>query len=246
MSINACTFLGSGLAPYWEIISLMKGMLLHLRRHLSLLSFRLTCLHILSTLSNVMDWSLPSSSKPAIRISSVIPNTLAILLNGSSIITWNMSLNVATSNNNPMYLYLPNGQENVNMMIPSNLRLCYPELASMGVRYLTPTILGRISFNVQSLCTGLGSALSSLAGSRHNCTLPLTFKTRTKLFHYSNILPMPHGTIISCFCSHSCSSLSGFWSTYATLLVGAWYGWLPSFACNLKVHSKHPIPEKNL
>ena len=42
--------------------------------------------------------------------------------------------------------------------------------------FISPS-LGRISFNVRHLCMGLISALSSLAWSRHNLTLPFAFRT---------------------------------------------------------------------
>ena len=40
------------------ILFLQKGMLVHMKRHLSLLSFRLAFRHILNTLSSVAFWSL--------------------------------------------------------------------------------------------------------------------------------------------------------------------------------------------
>ena len=45
---------------------------------MSLLSFRLACLHILRILSVVALWSLATSSNLTIRKSSVIPNTFAV------------------------------------------------------------------------------------------------------------------------------------------------------------------------
>ena len=63
MSVNTHTILGSGPKPCCEIISAKRGMLFHLKRHLSLLSLKFTGLHILSTLSNVPLWSLPNSTK---------------------------------------------------------------------------------------------------------------------------------------------------------------------------------------
>ena len=73
------------------------------------------------------------------------------------------------------------------------------------------------------------STLLKLTGSRSNCTLPLAFRTKTKLLHHSNI----SSTIIWCFCSWSSSSLSGSCGAYTILLGGAWYYQLPSITCNL-------------
>ena len=115
----------------------------------------------------------------------------------------------------------------------------------MSVRYLITASLGRISFNVGPLCTGLLSALLSLARFSHNCILPLAFRTRKKLLHHSHVSYTSSGTIICCFCSGCTSSLRVLWSTYA-ILVGAWYGWLPFFTYNLEVPSQHPIPRKTL
>ena len=109
ITVNACTSLGSGLIPYWEIVSPKKGMLVHLKRYLSLLSFKFTSLHILSILSNVTSWSLPSSSKPSVGMLLAKLNSLGIPLSSSSVFSWNMSLAGATPNNNHIYLYLPNG-----------------------------------------------------------------------------------------------------------------------------------------
>ena len=70
-----------GSHPFCESKSPKKGMLVHLKRHLSLLSFMFACLHTQSTLSNVSSWYLTSSLKPAIKMSSVILNTFGIPLN---------------------------------------------------------------------------------------------------------------------------------------------------------------------
>ena len=47
--------------------------------------------------------------------------------------------------------------------------------------------LNRMTFNVGLICTGLISAFISLAGSRHNLTLPFSLKTSTKLLHHSDV-----------------------------------------------------------
>ena len=45
ISVRAWTFLASGHTPYCEITLPKNGMLVHLKRHLSLLSFKFTCLY---------------------------------------------------------------------------------------------------------------------------------------------------------------------------------------------------------
>ena len=104
-----------------------------------------------------------------------------------------MSPSCATPNGNFMYLYLPNGQENVVKYdnYSFNFRLGLPKPASMSVRYLTPASFSRIVFNVGTLCIGLISTLLSMARSRQNHTLPLAFGTMTKLFHIPMSNPNP-------------------------------------------------------
>ena len=116
----------------------------------------------------------------------------------------------------------------------------------MSVKYLTSPGLDRILLNVGPLCVCLISDLLSMAGSNHNCILPLAFGTGTKLLHHLDISSTSKDTIICCFCSKSSSSLSGSSCDYAKLLWGDCYGQLPSFTCNLNVPSKHQIPEKDI
>ena len=84
------------------------------------------------------------------------------------------------------------------------------------MRYLTLTSLGRMSFKIGPLCAGLINTLLSLAGSRHNCTLPFAFCTRAKLLHHSEALPTSNGATVCCFCNLSSSSLSVCCGAYAT------------------------------
>ena len=106
--------------------------------------------------------------------------------------------------------------------------------------------LGRMSFRVQPLWTGLISTLLSLAGSKHNCTLQLAFGSRIKLLYHSAVSSTSNGTIMCCFCSLSSSSLSGCCGAYDTILGGVWYGWWLSFTLRLNVPLKHPIPVNTL
>ena len=76
ISISAFSSLGSGLEPSHDIISLNNGMLVHLKWYFSFFSFRLAFLQISSTLSTVLSWPLPRSSRPVFKISLVMPNTL--------------------------------------------------------------------------------------------------------------------------------------------------------------------------
>ena len=64
-----------------------------------------------------------------------------------------------------------------------------------------PASLGRMSFNVGPLCTGLISTSLSLARSRHSVTLSFALWTSTKLLHHLNVLYMLSGTIICCLCN---------------------------------------------
>ena len=75
-----------------------------------------------------------------------------------------------------------------------------------------PVSISGILFDVESLCTGLISALLSLAGYTHNCTLPLALGTRTKLLQHFNVSSTSRGTIICCSYSLYSSSFSGSWS----------------------------------
>ena len=85
MSTNTFNFLGSGVIQSYLMMTPKKGILVHLKWHLSLSSFRLTFLHIFNSLSTVSSWSLPSSSNPASKISSAMPNTLGSPWNSWSI-----------------------------------------------------------------------------------------------------------------------------------------------------------------
>ena len=117
-SVVACLwalelFSSLGLHLVMKLFLLKTGMLVHLKRNCSLLSFIFVCLNIKITFPNVSSRSLPCSSKPAIKISSAIPNTSCMLLNNSSVFFCNMCSVGAGLNGSLMYLYLPNGQENV-------------------------------------------------------------------------------------------------------------------------------------
>ena len=114
----------------------------------------------------------------------------------------------------------------------------------MSIRYLTPTSLDRMSMRVGPLCTSLINTLLNLARSRHKHTLPLLFGTRTMLLYHSDVLSTSNSKIIFCSYNLSSSSLSGCFSTYATLLGGAKDGWPPSLTFSLNMSSKHPIPVK--
>ena len=87
-----------------------------------------------------------------------------------------------------------------------------------------PASLGRISLNVRPLCTGVISALSSLAGSRQDLSLPFIFilGTSTKLLNHSYYSSMPRDANICCCYDVSSFSLRGSWSAYTTLLGGTW------------------------
>ena len=83
-SVVDLDFLESSLKPCHYIISPNNRMLIHPNRYLSLLSFRFYYQYIHSTFSNISSLFLSSSSKPAIKISSAIPNTFGMSLYNSS------------------------------------------------------------------------------------------------------------------------------------------------------------------
>ena len=64
----------SDLTPHLEITLPMNGMYVYLNKHFSLFNIRLTSLHVCYICSKFASWSLPSASKPAIRISLAMQN----------------------------------------------------------------------------------------------------------------------------------------------------------------------------
>ena len=138
MAVSAYTFLGSGFTLDHVIISLKNGMLVHLNRHLSLLSFILACLHILNMLLSVASWCLPMSLNPSMRMSSAIPNTFGSPGTAHPSFSGTYLQLVHTLSGSHIYLYLPKGQEKVvryDDCSPS-FKLWYPELALMGMSTL--------------------------------------------------------------------------------------------------------------
>ena len=105
MFVSTCTFLASGLTPYYNVSNNRN-----VGTPKKAFSFRLACQHILSNLCNDTSWFL-SSSNPKTRMSSAMQNTLGMLLQSLYIYFWNMSPAVTTPNDNHMYLYLPNGMK---------------------------------------------------------------------------------------------------------------------------------------
>ena len=97
-SVSAWNLLGSGLTPCCDIILPIRVMVIHLKRHFSLLSFRFSYLHVQGTFFCISSLSLPCSSKPAIKMSSVIPMTFGMPLNYSSIFVWNIPPTEAAPN----------------------------------------------------------------------------------------------------------------------------------------------------
>ena len=193
ISVRALTFLGSCQTPSLETISWKNWINVHLKWHLSLFSFKLTSWHHFSTPYTALLWSLPSLSYPVTRMSSAILKTFGMSLNISSILHWNMLPTGTALNGKHLYLYLPNWHGNVVRYddFLSGLRLWYLELASIIDMCLTPVSFGSISFSVGPLCIGLIGTWLSLAGSKHNHTLPFALGTTTKLLHHSDISSMP-------------------------------------------------------
>ena len=226
------------------MISPRNGTDVHLKWHQSLFTFRLTCLHMCSTLHDVSSWSLSSASYPTTNMSSAILNRLSNSSNISSIFLWNMSPASAALNGNCLYMYLPNWHANIMRYddLWSSFRLWYLELASIRERYFTLLCFNSISLSVGPLCTGLISAWFSCAGSWHNLTFQFALGCSTKQLHHSAVSSTPRDTMMYCFCNLFNSSSKGFYSAYALHLIDTWCGLLSSFSCNRNVSSKHPIP----
>ena len=62
MLVNAIGYCGLDCPPHLEITLPKNGTDVHLKHHLSLLSFKLMCLHICSTCHSISSWSLLSLS----------------------------------------------------------------------------------------------------------------------------------------------------------------------------------------
>ena len=74
----------------WKLSQQNIGMYVHLNKHFPLFSFKLACLHLFNTCSNLTSWSLAFISNIAIRISSAMPKTLGISLNNLPTFFWNI------------------------------------------------------------------------------------------------------------------------------------------------------------
>ena len=204
ISIRTLILHGSGCILVLDITSPKHGMDVHLKWHLSLLSFRLTSLHLCYTFLTVLSWSLPVYLYHTIKMSSAMPNIFDMSLKISSIICWNILPAGGTPNGSYLYLYLPNCHANVIRYddLSSSRKLWYPELTSIRESYLSLLSFGSILFEMGPLCTGLISAWFNCAGSRHSLTLPLALGTSTKLLHHSEVSLTSRDAIMSC-----CSSL---------------------------------------
>ena len=112
MSVTAWILFVSGLTPSYDIIFPKKRMLIHLNRHLFLLSFRFACWNIHSKFSSISPWFLLHSSKSTINMSSAILKIFGKPQNNSSTVFWKISPTGTPLNGSLMYLYLPNGHEN--------------------------------------------------------------------------------------------------------------------------------------
>ena len=103
-------------------------------------------------------------------------------------------------------------------------------------RHFTLFDLGKKLLSVGPLWTGLISAWLSPALSRHSLTFPLGFGTSTKLLHHPATSSMPSSVVMSCFRSHSNSSLKNI------CCVWAWsQGHLIGFAVSCYEQWEHSI-----
>ena len=121
---------------------------MHLKWHLSLFSFRFTCLHICNTLYNVPSWSLPSTSYSTTKMPSAMPNTFGKSLNISSISLWSISPIGSAPNCNLFYLYLLNWHANVVMDHDFSYSWSFIEKTSVK-----QSIKQQVCSNFQTMCT---------------------------------------------------------------------------------------------
>ena len=168
------------------LVSPKNGTDVHLKWHLSLFNFKLTCLHLCITLHPVSSWSLPSASYLTTNISSAILNILGKSLNISLIFPWNISPAGVVPNGNHLYLYLQHWHASISKYydFSSSFKLSYPEFTSIRERYFTLLCFGSMSLSVGPLCTSLISAWFIHAGSRQSLTFPFALGTITKLLHH--------------------------------------------------------------
>ena len=119
----------------------------------------------------------------------------------------------------------------------------WPEQA-LNIVYLVPISLSRISFNGWHL--HLISTLLTLAGSRHDHTLPFALETQIKLLHCFNVSPTSRSIIICCFCNLSNSFFRDSLSPCVTLLrMPSMVGCCP-LTCKTKCTFKTPNTWKNI
>ena len=143
--------------------------------------------------------------------SSAVQNTVGMLLNNLSFFYWNILPAGAAPNVSLTYWYLPNGQENViKYDFSLSLRLWYPEVAPVSMRYLTLVSLRSMSFSIGPLWIATINTLFNYIRSRHSLTFLLALGSKMKLLHYYYILWTLNRTRICCICSHSSIAFSDF------------------------------------
>ena len=120
-------------------------------------------------------------------------------------------------------------------------RLWYPDLALIRGKYFASVSCENISLTVGPLWTCYMSGWWSIAGSKHNLTIPIGFGSNTKLLHQSAVIFSPSDMMMSCLCSYSSSSLNDLCNADA-IHFGAWCGVHSCFVCNENVPSKCQIP----
>ena len=183
-------------------------------------------------------------------MSSAIPKTFHMLLTNSSIFC-----NV--SHAGCWIIYLSSGMYlmlDLLQMVVLCINICQTDMkillmiCHLVLNYDTPSLhlfilgisclLTLVEYNLALvLWMGLISTLLGLVGSGYRFTLPFALGTNMKLLHHLDVSSMPSATITYCICSLPSSSFRGSCKACASLLWGAWYGWLPSLTCTPSSYS---------
>ena len=153
-------------------------------------------------------------------MSSAMQNTLGKCLNFIYLVLKHIAYG-AVPNGSLLYLYLPNWHVNVVRYDDplSNLRLWYPELASIRGKYFT---LFNFGPGIALLCQW-----ALLQGKNYCTILPFLLHLRVLLYALPGVFPILFKCFLQCICYTP-------WD--------ACYGLLPGFTCNKNFPSKHLVP----
>ena len=104
--VESSSLLGSTFILCLDVICPKERTDVYLKWHLSLFSFKISFLHIFAIMYNILSWSNPSLSYPAIKISAM-PSTFVSSLKISYNFLWNMVLAGAAPSGSHFYPYMP-------------------------------------------------------------------------------------------------------------------------------------------